>query len=56
MAFLLVVLAGIFHGGLMGSNGNFNGIWLVVVSTPLKNMSESQQPVKITIFAGIVTG
>ena len=24
----------------MGSNGNFNGIWLVVVSTPLKGMSE----------------
>ena len=25
----------------MGSNGNFNGIWLVVLPTPLKNMTSS---------------
>jgi len=27
-----------FYGGLIGSNGNFHGIWLVVLSpSPLKN-------------------
>jgi len=23
-----------FNGGLIGSNGNFNGIWLVVAANP----------------------
>ena len=33
-----------FYGGLIiiiGSNGNFNGIWLMVGPTPLKHMSSS---------------
>ena len=49
----MVVLAGILwwfngilHGGLIGSNGNFNGIWLVVYTYP----SEKYESVGMMIF------
>jgi hypothetical protein len=43
-----------FNGGLIGSNGNFNGIWLVVDLPLWKNMSSSVGMMTFPIYGKII--